>query len=329
MGFFHNRLTDKMLSIIIPVYNAERYIKSCVDSILQQSSHDFELLLIDDGSSDGSGVICDDFAKADKRVRVLHKPNGGVSAARNLGIENARGEWMSFVDADDLVESGYVSDFLRMESKADLTFFPHAIFSGDSIEKQYEMPDSYENERARIEASILHLKDNEQQFEFFGYTWNKFFRSDIIRANNIRFIPGLKFREDEFFTAQYCRYISSIATLSKPLYRYRKGTGGLTSHPMKSVDFLQLAELTEHTTSAFSYEPLVRYENYRIMYMLHDALSVSSSWYERYCIAKRIRAFSIRVSANYDATRLPFGLVKNAKSPLRLLLWWVRRGKSL
>lgn len=89
------------ISVIVPVYNAEKYLRRCVGSILAQTFTDFELLLVDDGSTDASGAICDEYASADARVRVFHKPNGGVSSARNLGLDNARGEWIAFADADD------------------------------------------------------------------------------------------------------------------------------------------------------------------------------------------------------------------------------------
>ena len=95
------------ISIIIPVYNTEAYLPACMDSILSQSFTDFEVLLVDDGSKDGSGVICDGYAAKDSRVRVLHKENGGVSLARNLALEQARGEWICFIDSDDrLVSNG-------------------------------------------------------------------------------------------------------------------------------------------------------------------------------------------------------------------------------
>ena len=90
-----------MISIIVPVYNVEKYLQRCIESILTQTETDFELLLIDDGSKDKSGLICDEYAQKDKRVNVIHKENGGVSSARNLGIEKANGEWMCFIDADD------------------------------------------------------------------------------------------------------------------------------------------------------------------------------------------------------------------------------------
>lgn len=94
-------MQENKLSIIVPIYNAERYIRQCVDSILSQSFGDFELLLVDDGSDDESSRICDEYAGVDSRVRVFHKVNGGVSSARNMGIDNARGRWILFVDADD------------------------------------------------------------------------------------------------------------------------------------------------------------------------------------------------------------------------------------
>ena len=97
-----------LLSIIVPVYNTEKTIRQCVDSILSQEYNDFELLLIDDGSKDASPAICDEYARQDDRVRVFHKENGGVSSARNLGIDNAQGEWITFVDADDYITSNYL-----------------------------------------------------------------------------------------------------------------------------------------------------------------------------------------------------------------------------
>ena len=100
------------ISIIVPVYNAEKYLHRCIESILAQTFKDFELLLIDDGSKDSSGYICDEYAEKDERVRVLHKVNGGVSSARNLGLNNARGEWGTFADSDDEVCEDWLSTFV-------------------------------------------------------------------------------------------------------------------------------------------------------------------------------------------------------------------------
>ena len=101
------------VSIIVPVYNTEEYLSECIESILDQSFTDFELLLINDGSIDKSGKICDEYAKKDSRIVVIHKENGGVSSARNKGIEIAQGEWISFIDADDWITPLYLSDLIR------------------------------------------------------------------------------------------------------------------------------------------------------------------------------------------------------------------------
>ena len=103
-------MNNKKVSIIVPVYNVEKYLQRCIESILTQTETDFELLLIDDGSKDKSGLICDEYAQKDKRVNVIHKENGGVSSARNLGIEKANGEWICFIDADDYVRQDFLSD---------------------------------------------------------------------------------------------------------------------------------------------------------------------------------------------------------------------------
>lgn len=94
-----------MISIIVPVYNTEKYLDQCIQSILSQTYTDYELLLVDDGSTDSSGVICDRYAEQDSRVREFHKPNGGVSSARNMGLDNARGEWIGWVDSDDYIDA--------------------------------------------------------------------------------------------------------------------------------------------------------------------------------------------------------------------------------
>lgn len=101
------------ISVIVPVYNVEKYLSRCIESILSQTFTDFELLLIDDGSTDRSGEICDEYAKKDTRIRVFHTKNRGVSAARNLGLDNAKGEWISFVDSDDWVENDYLKSLFN------------------------------------------------------------------------------------------------------------------------------------------------------------------------------------------------------------------------
>ena len=130
-----------LVSIIVPVYNAEEYLNRCVDSILSQTMTDFELLLIDDGSKDDSGRICDEYSEKDARVRVFHKPNGGVSSARNLGLDNAKGKWITFVDADDRCSCNYLEHLLsKVKDDTDL-IISYAVICDSTGEKAEVYPE--------------------------------------------------------------------------------------------------------------------------------------------------------------------------------------------
>ena len=134
------------ISIIVPVYKAELFLPRCIDSILTQTFTDFELLLIDDGSPDNSGSICDEYALKDKRIRVFHKENGGVSSARNLGLDNAKGEWITFIDADDWISNTFIEHLYK------------PILSNNNIEfVQAGCTNYINNEIANIEQQYEYL----------------------------------------------------------------------------------------------------------------------------------------------------------------------------
>ena len=124
------------ISIIVPVYNAEKYLRRCIDSILSQSLTDFELILIDDGSTDRSPLICDEYATRDKRIRLIHKKNDGVSAARNDGIDIAQGEFITFVDSDDWVDEVYLYTLLQYK-QYDIVFFSHRLIFDDGYTSEF------------------------------------------------------------------------------------------------------------------------------------------------------------------------------------------------
>ena len=115
------------ISVIVPVYNAEKYLRRCIDSILAQTFTDFELLLIDDGSTDSSGKICDEYAKKDRRIRVFHKENGGVSSARNVGLSHLRGNWVYFVDSDDYLSPQHLQNYVNYLD-ADIIYQGYRLF---------------------------------------------------------------------------------------------------------------------------------------------------------------------------------------------------------
>lgn len=195
------------ISIIVPIYKSEKFLRRCIDSILAQNYKNFELLLIDDGSPDASGAICDEYASTDERVRVYHKENGGVSSARNRGIELSRGEWLSFIDSDDWI----VSDFLeRMTLNLDADVIKCGVncTSGDMWRTNdclFSVPDfikSYEtNSLIRTSCGSL-------------------FRTDIIKKENIKFDTSVRFGEDMMFNLQYLTYCKLIRLISLIGYNY-------------------------------------------------------------------------------------------------------------
>ena len=232
---------QKSLSIVIPVYNVKGYLQKCLDSLCEQINDSWECILVDDGSSDGSEKICDEYACRDSRFRVFHKKNGGVSTARNLGLENASFEIISFIDADDCVNSDYVDVILRSIGSMDLLFFAHSAILENDYTTTFQRNSFAVEGKQNVESCILKLKTTRQGIEVFSFTWNKAFRRKIIAENGIRFIEGLSTREDEVFTNQYCRFVKSLAYVDKPIYNYSIVNTGLTARVKSFADLKLLS----------------------------------------------------------------------------------------
>ena len=221
-----------LVSIVVPVYNVEKYLQRCLDSIKNQSFSNFECILINDGSTDKSGKICDDYCKKDSRFKVIHKQNAGVSAARNDGIEASSGDWICFVDSDDWISINHIENFLEHTDK-DLIFCSDTEFFDDGYSITYNLTDMNDS---KLTDSINTLIFRDPQRDFFGYTWNKLFKTQIIKENNLRFRNDLYFKEDELFTFEYCFHANSIGSVNYPTYNYFINKNGLT---FKHKDFQQ------------------------------------------------------------------------------------------
>ena len=287
------------LSIVIPVYNAAGFLTECLDSILKQDTNNVEIILIDDGSTDESGIICDDFSNKYQSVITTHQKNLGVSYARNIGIERSSGQWISFVDPDDYVSNNYISTFRELAQDTDLTFFSLAIKTSDGRVKQKIMRDAAFNGRQEMQNGIFEMMFNDQNCEFFGFTVNKFFRSDIIHEYNVRFTPNLTFREDELFTLDYCRHISHFTTSSATLYVYRIDVQGSLSHTKKSFD--DLCTYYDHALvrfDDFTDTPLKSAEYTRLLDLLINAYSPQMDREQFSKLLDRL-SFLIKYRANY------------------------------
>lgn len=203
-----------LLSIIVPIWNACDTLEKCLDSLTKIANNKIEILLIDDGSVDCSVSICNQFSKLDKRFKYIYKKNGGVSSARNAGLQEASGEYVSFVDSDDYVYSSKINKIVEILNKsAEILIFNYSrnTLLSDIIDVKIEIKDRQ------------WLLDNLQKSDFandFGYVWNKIYKRKIIEDNNILFEENISEREDFLFNIDYFKHVNEIVLYSDYLYCY-------------------------------------------------------------------------------------------------------------
>ena len=211
-------MKNRLVSIIIPVYNSEKFLCRCLDSILAQTYKNIEVLLIDDGSTDKSGKICDEYAKKDKRIITIHIKNGGVSHARNLAIEKSKGEYITFVDSDDYVDENYVKIMLDYIIKFDADI----SICGIAYQKRNKAKNNSSKTNIKIidkEEYALALYTNAN---ILGFVWNKLYSSKIIKKNIIKFEENISMLEDELFNFKIIDNYNELkcVVLSNKLYYY-------------------------------------------------------------------------------------------------------------
>lgn len=227
-------------SFIVPVYNVEQYLGQCIESVLGQTCPDFELILVDDGSTDSSGEICDRYKAQDPRIHVVHKQNAGVSVARNVGLDHAKGRYICFIDSDDWIECDYLEKIQAEIEDFDILFFGCVWHYEDGSERSL-CPPAVEY-RTNIGQGITLLLKNDMHVNYFGFTWNNVFRRDILAQHAIRFVEQLSVSEDEVFTLAYCNHASSLKVIPSPLYHYRWKEQGLTHRKKSPKEWRLLAD---------------------------------------------------------------------------------------
>ena len=203
-----------MISIIIPVYKAESFLHRCLDSILAQTNTDWELLLIDDGSPYKSGDICDQYSQKDRRIKVFHKSNGGVSSARNLGLDKANGQWITFIDADDYVDTSFC--IINEEESNDIIIKRNYIVSIDNSIKELK-----QFETASYITNIEEFLSQNLYANIFKNPWGKFFKANILK--NIRFPLGQRIGEDTAFMFTVLAKTKKIIFNNEGGYYWQKG----------------------------------------------------------------------------------------------------------
>lgn len=212
----------KKISAIIPVYNVEDYIDKCIESLLLQSLDNFEILLIDDGSTDNSGMICDSYANKYENIKVFHKENGGLSSARNYGLEKAKGEFISFIDSDDWIHKDMYLELYNaaIKNKADIAQCRYLKVFNEDIEINTNI-----NRKIEVFNNIAALNNfYNDKYKETVVCWNKIYRKKLF--NDIKFPVG-KIHEDEFTTHKLIYKAKKIVYLKDELYYYRQREGSI------------------------------------------------------------------------------------------------------
>ena len=229
---------ERLVSIIVPVYNAENYIRRCVDSILVQDYPDFELILMDDGSTDASGAICDEYAGRDERVRVVHKENTGVSDTRNQALDLARGVYVQFLDSDDWIVPEATRLLVQAMEKNDCDMVISDFYrvAGERLARKGDIEENRVLTRQEFAACMV---ENPADF-YYGVLWNKLYKRKIIEDEQIRMDVSISWCEDFLFNLEYIRHASSFYALQVPIYYYVKRKGSLVSQGMSITNAMRM-----------------------------------------------------------------------------------------
>ncbi len=224
-------MIEPKISVIVPVYNVKEFLNECVESILVQTFENFEILLIDDGSTDGSEKLCDELKTRDKRIRVFHQKNAGLSAARNFGIKEAKGKYLAFVDSDDSVKPAFLKN-LHDSLKNDDSDIAVCGYDKDIPEKI----------TLSGKDACIRLLTKQENLDILA--WNKLYKKSLFLENKI-FYPEGKIHEDNLTTYKLYSKVKKVSFVPESLYKYRKRSGSITDKNKKEFH-LEMRELAAH-----------------------------------------------------------------------------------
>jgi glycosyltransferase involved in cell wall biosynthesis len=280
------------ISIIVPVYKVEIYLKECLDSILNQTYENIELILVNDGSPDSSGDICESYKEKDSRIRVFHQENKGVSKARNFGITEATGDYVCFIDSDDWIQGSYLADF-----------FYNGNYNADVYLQGYI--NKYADEKLNNQINFITNEFYTVQLLKEGYIYSernniinspcfKLFRRDIIKENNIEFDPSICYGEDHLFVLNYFLHIKNMSVSNQAGYHYvHRGNICLTnkyvSHDKLFYYAKKIAVIRKGLIKKFNIEDEVFEYFVRKQFVLYSLLSISSMYSDESGLSKSKR----------------------------------------
>lgn len=219
---------NELITVIVPVYNVENYLERCIDSIINQTYKKLEILLINDGSKDKSGEICDDYAKKDDRIKVIHKENGGVSSARNIGLEKARGEYISFIDADDWIEKNMYEEMLKRIEESNVKMVRCSYYK-EYDEKQEALEHIYkENQKINLKHERQKVIELLISGRLHAYLPLLLIKKSVI-SKNLKFNTQVAMREDMIWLIDLVCSLQSFYIDITPYYHYYQNPNSATN----------------------------------------------------------------------------------------------------
>lgn len=316
---------NKLISVIVPVYNSEQFLQQCIDSILAQTFTDFELILVDDGSPDACPAICDDYAQKDKRIHVIHQANQGQAAARNRAVKCANGKWICFIDSDDIVHHQALELLYQTAVENDAGISMCGVIEAEEVSETFE--ENIEPISTSMEANEMTMMELYEHGEYDGWVvWGKLIRKEIVEG--IPFTEGRVYEDN----AVVCRWLieaKTIASMESQLYFYRINTLGTTKglFSLKKLDFLWALEEMIRFYKSIRYHTLVK--RFCRMYILSavefywkvrkelNAVDVSDG------ISKRLRCMYRMNSRYLDLTREQRLILYDVIYPRRMQIYWL------
>ena len=269
---------DELISIVVPIYNVENYLKKCVDTLINQTYRNIEIILVDDGSKDNCGKICDEYQEKDDRIKVVHKKNGGLSDARNAGIKEATGKYIAFLDADDYVDSTMYEKLYNVikKEKAEIAICGYSRISEENIETKYPLKvEKYKKDRSILYNMIGTLPKDAEDINIGMSVWKCLYDLEIIKKNELFFqSERVYISEDIIFQIEYFEFVNKVGLISDPLYKYRYNEVSLSKKYRKD-----------------------RFEKQKILYLKEKSMLEERNWLDNELKNRLDRTFLMKVKA--------------------------------